>query len=69
MKGLRDYLYDTLKPADMVWLGMQLTDYGRKQEAPKKRYTMEDINAMIAQSEADIAAGRVTDHEEVMREW
>jgi hypothetical protein len=36
---------------------------------PMKRYTMDDINAMIARSEAEIAAGRVTDHEEMMREW
>ena len=35
---------------------------------PMKRYTMEDIHAMIDESEAEIAAGRVTDHEEVMRE-
>ncbi len=36
---------------------------------PMKRYTMEDIHAMIDESEAEIAAGRVTDHDEVMREW
>ena len=29
------------------------------EEPPQKPYTMEDINAMIDQSEADIAAGRV----------
>lgn len=34
---------------------------------PMKRYTMAELNAML--DEADIAAGRVTDHEELMREW
>jgi hypothetical protein len=36
---------------------------------PMKRYTMDDINAMIARSEAEIAAGIGTPHEEMMREW
>jgi predicted transcriptional regulator len=34
-----------------------------------KPYTMEEINAMIDESEAEIAAGLGTPHEEVMREW
>ena len=32
-------------------------------------YTKAELNAMLDESEADIAAGRVTDHEELMREW
>ena len=38
-------------------------------EAPLKPYTMEEIDAMIDESEAEIAAGLGTPHEEVMREW
>lgn len=34
-----------------------------------KRYTMDDINAMLDEAEADFAAGKGTPHEEVMREW
>ena len=34
-----------------------------------KRYTMEDINAMLDQSEADIEAGRTVSHEESMGRW
>lgn len=37
--------------------------------APMKRYTKAELNAMLDEAEADIAAGRVTDHEELMREW
>ena len=33
---------------------------------PYKRYTMDEINAML--DEAEIAAGKGTPHEEVMRE-
>ena len=36
---------------------------------PMKRYTMDDINAMIDEAESEIAAGIDTPHEEVMREW
>lgn len=36
---------------------------------PMKRYTKAELNAMLDEAEADIAAGRVTDHEELMREW
>ena len=35
---------------------------------PMKRYTMDDINAMIDEAEANIAAGNVIDDEDVWRE-
>jgi predicted transcriptional regulator len=35
---------------------------------PLRRYTMDDINAIIDEAEAEIAAGLGTPHEEVMRE-
>ena len=38
-------------------------------DPPMKRYTMDDINAMIDEAEREIAAGIGTPHEEVMREW
>ena len=37
-------------------------------EPPMKRYTMDDINAMIEEAEANIAAGNVIDDEDVWRE-
>lgn len=36
---------------------------------PMKRYTMDEINAMLDEAEADFAAGKGIPHEEVMREW
>lgn len=69
LTGLRDYLYDTLSPANLIWLGTQLAEYGRKQEEPSlKPYSMEEINAMIDQSERDSAAGLGQDSEEMFRE-
>ena len=35
---------------------------------PMRRYTMDEINAMLDEAEADIAAGRTIPHEVVMRE-
>ena len=68
--GLRDYLYSTLSPANMLWLGTQLTEYANQdEEFPLKRYTKEEINAMLDAAEAEITEGKGTPHEEVMREW
>ena len=69
LTGLRDYLTSTLSTTNMLWLSAQLTEYAKKQEkAPLKRYTMEEINAMIDESERDIADGRVYDFDEAMDE-
>ena len=69
LTNLRDYLTGTLSPANMLWLSKQLADYAKKKtEAPLKRYTKAELNAMLDQAEAEIAAGGGTPHEEVMRE-
>lgn len=64
LTGLRDYLTGTLSVRDMNWLAAELTEYAKKEEVPLKRYTMEEINAMLDVAEADIAAGRVIDDED-----
>lgn len=70
LTGLRDYLTGTLSIADMNWLADELNEFVRKEEEfPLKRYTMEEINAMLDAAEVEIAAGNGTPHEEVMREW
>lgn len=66
LEGLRDYLFDTLSPRNMLWLSTQLANYARLKE--QKPYTMEEIHNRIAQSELDIAEGRVYDIDEVIRE-
>ena len=38
-------------------------------ETELRPYTMEEVNAMLDEAEAEIAAGLGTPHEEVMREW
>ena len=58
LESLRDYLTGTLSPSNMIWLSTQLAEYARQQEkSPLKRYTMDEINAMLDEAEREIAAG------------
>ena len=69
LTNLRDYLTGTLSPANMLWLSTQLADYAKKkEEASLKPFTKDEINAMIDQSERDIAEGRTYDFDEAMDE-
>ncbi|MCK8621566.1 hypothetical protein [Prevotella sp. E13-27] len=57
-------LIDSVKPknADDLTMEEMLEGY------PYKRYTKAELNAMLDEAEAEIAAGGGTPHEEVMRE-
>jgi len=68
LNGLRDYLYDTLSPANLIWLGKQLTEYGYMQEKPQKPYTKEELKARIELSERQFAEGKYQDFDEAMDE-
>ena len=69
LTSLLDYLYGTLSPSNMKWVGEHLIEYAKKEEDEHLRpFTMEELNARIDQAEAEIAAGLGTPHEEVMRE-
>ena len=68
MNNLLEYLYGTLTPDNMRWVGKRLIEHAEKEETLKP-YTIEEIHAMIDESEADIAAGRTISHEEMMRQW
>ncbi|MBO7137263.1 MAG: hypothetical protein J6V92_02215 [Bacteroidaceae bacterium] len=68
LSGLRDYLYSTLTPENMIWLGNQLTEYGHMQQEPQKPYTKEEIYAMIDESERQLANGEYQDFDEAMAE-
>ena len=68
LNNLLEYLYGTLTPDNMRWVGKHLIEHAEKEESLKP-YTIEEINAMIDESEADIAAGRTISHEEMMRQW
>ena len=55
----------------MIWLATQLTEYAKyakKEEQSRKPYTVEEVHAMIDQSERDIDEGRIYDFDEAMDE-
>jgi len=70
MSYYRDMVKD-MDDSQKLELVSIIIDSMRSEVAPQpmRRYTMDEINAMIDESERDIAEGRVYDHEEVMREW
>lgn len=70
LQGLLEYLYGTLTPKNMRWVASHLIEHADQAEPEElKRYTMEEINAMLDEAEAEIRADKGTPHEEVMREW
>ena len=69
LQGLLEYLYGTLTPKDMRWVADHLIEHAQRSSEPLKRLTMEEVNAMLDEAEADIAAGRTIPDEEVWREY
>ena len=68
LAGLLDYLYGTLTPSNMRWVGEHLIERATKEEHTPKPYTMEEINSMLDLAEADFAAGRFIDDDDVWEE-
>ena len=70
LSSLLDYLYGTLSPTNMRWVGEQLIEHANKdsEDFPLKRYTKEEINAMLDRAEANFAAGLGIDDEEAWDE-
>jgi len=71
LTNLRDYLYGTLSPANMLWLSKQLADYVKKLQEQKKLkpYTMNEINSMLDEAEKQVSEGDYVTNEELFREW
>ena len=69
LEGLRDYLYSTLSPSNMIWLSTQLAEYAKQlEEPPLKRYTLEEMKAQLLQAKRDFDAGLGIPDEEVWKE-
>lgn len=70
LTSLRDYLFSTLTPSNLIWLGTQLTDYGnKKKEEPIKPYTIDEIYRMINESKVQIEKGETLTDEEVWSKY
>ena len=64
LSGLLEYLYATLPPNSMRWLGEHLIERAQSAEQP---YTMAEIDAMLEESERDFEAGRCYSTEQVLQ--
>ncbi len=56
-------LIDNVKPV------VEKTEVAEDEEYSLRPFTVEELNARIDQAEAQIAAGLVVSHEDMMREW
>jgi len=63
---LLEYLYGTLTPSNMRWVGEHLIEYANT-GAPKP-YTIEELHSMVAEGEKQFAEGKWQDSEDMFRE-
>ena len=68
MSNLLEFLYGTLTPSNMQWLGEHLIEHARNEEENLKPYTIEEINAMLDEAERNFEAGLGIPSEDVFRE-
>ena len=70
LQGLLEYLYVTLSPDNMLWVANHLIEQAKQADGSElKPYTMEEINAMLDEAEANFAAGKGIPDEEAWDEW
>ena len=70
LQGLLEYLYVTLSPDNMLWVANHLIEQAKQaDDSELKQYTMEEINAMLDEAEANFAAGKGIPDEEAWDEW
>ena len=66
LTGLLEYLYGTLTPNNMRWVGEHLIEYAKKEEQELSApLSMKDIDNMLDEAEAAFEAGDYLTHEEV----
>ena len=66
LTSLLDYLYGTLSPNNMRWVGEHLIEQAKKEESEQLRpYTMEEIDKMLDEAEAAFEAGEYLTNDEV----
>ena len=67
LQGLLEYLYATLSPNNMEWLGEHLIEHAKTQNEDLKPYTMEEIYEMLDEAERDFEARRCYSTEQVLQ--
>lgn len=67
LQGLLEYLYANLSPNNMQWLGEHLIERAKNTNEDINPYTMEEIDAMLEESERDFEAGRCYSTKQVLQ--
>ena len=58
LTSLLDYLYGTLTPTNMRWVGERLIEYAKQEENEQLRpYTMKEVDDMLDEAESAFEAG------------
>ena len=66
LTGLLEYLYDTLSPSNMRWVGEHLIEYANKEESERLLpYTMQEIDNMLDEAEKAFEGGAYLTNDEV----
>lgn len=66
LSGLLDYLYATLSPSNMRWVGEHLIEYSKKEDSEQFRpYTMQEIDDMLDEAEAAFETGDYLTNDQV----
>lgn len=67
LNNLLDYLYRTLTPHNMRWVGERLIEHAIKEEEDEqlRPYTMQEIDSMLNDAETAFEAGDFLTNEEV----
>ena len=66
LQGLLDYLYGTLSPNNLRWVGEHLIEYDQKKGNPAlEPLSMEEIDSMLDEAERDFEAGKFMTNYEV----
>ncbi len=66
LTGLLEYLYGTLSPSNMRWVGEHLIEFSKKEESEQLRpFTMQEIDDMLDEAETAFEAGEYLTNDEV----
>lgn len=66
LTSLLDYLYGTLTPTNMRWVGERLIEYAKQEENEQLRpYTMKEVDDMLDEAESAFEAGDYLTNDEV----
>lgn len=68
LSNLLVYLYSTLTPQNMLWVGKNLISRAEEENDRLRPFTMDDINAIMDNAERESAAGEYRTNEEVFKD-